>query len=110
MRIILLIYLKYGGDNSVLNYIIKVKQTPFILNKVVDNLNSNSSNDALSAKQGNILKNLLNEGGVRNYEKLTSKPQINNIILSGNRSLEDLGICELTEEDIKEIFGEESYE
>lgn len=99
-----------GGDNSTLNYIIKVKQTQFILNKVIDSLNSNSSNDALSAKQGNILKNLLNEGGVRNYEKLISKPQINNIILSGNRSLEELGICELTEEDIKEIFGEESYE
>ena len=94
----------------VLNYIIKVKQTPFIQNKVIDNLNSNSSSDALSAKQGNILKNLLNEGGTRNYEKLISKPQINNIILSGNRSLDEIGICELTKEDIKEIFGEESNE
>lgn len=31
-------------------------------------------------------------GGTRNYERLTNKPQINDVELVGNKSLEDLGI------------------
>jgi hypothetical protein len=31
-------------------------------------------------------------GGVSDYNDLTNKPQINNVTLSGNKSLQDLGI------------------
>ena len=60
---------------QVTNYIIKAKQSAGLVATVVDNLNSSSTTDALSAKQGNVLKrkvatlyatsDILNEG----YEK-----------------------------------------
>lgn len=46
------------------NYIIKAKQTPGVVAKAIDNLNSTSATDALSANQGRLLNdrlsNLLN--------------------------------------------------
>lgn len=43
----------------VLNYIIKAKSSSYTLSKVIDNLDSNSSTDALSANQGRILNNAI---------------------------------------------------
>lgn len=43
----------------VTNYIIKAFQSAGTVATVVDNLNSTSTTDALSANQGNVLKNLL---------------------------------------------------
>ena len=44
----------------VINYIIKAKQSAPITSTVIDNLNSTSAIDALSANQGKVLKDLLN--------------------------------------------------
>lgn len=44
----------------VINYIIKAFQSAGTVATVVDNLNSTSTTDALSANQGNVLKELLN--------------------------------------------------
>lgn len=69
------------------NYIIKATQSAGVVATVVDNLNSTSSTDALSAKQGNVLKrkvatlyatsDVLNEG----YEKTI---KLDNIISNTN--------------------------
>lgn len=71
----------------VTNYIIKATQSAGVVATVVDNLNSTSSTDALSAKQGNVLKrkvatlyatsDVLNEG----YEKTI---KLDNIISNTN--------------------------
>ena len=53
---------------TVANYIIKAFQSSGVVATVVDNLNSNSSTDALSAKQGKILNEKLNDTG---WESLT---------------------------------------
>ena len=38
------------------------------------------------------------------YEKLIKKPRINEVELVGNKSLEDLGIEECTNQDIDDMF------
>lgn len=45
----------------VLNYIIKAKSSSYTLSKVIDNLDSNSSTDALSANQGKVLNEKINK-------------------------------------------------
>lgn len=40
-----------------------------------------------------------------NYEKLTKKPRINEVELVGNKTLEELGIEECTNQDIDDMFG-----
>lgn len=42
-------------------------------------------------------------GGTTNYNALSNKPQINGVTLSGNKSLDDLGIA--AEEDIPDVSG-----
>ena len=44
-------------------------------------------------------------GGVSNYEQLTNKPAINDVTLSGNKTIEDLGVRELTNLEIAEIIN-----
>ena len=44
--------------------------------------------------------------GVLSYEDLVDKPKINSVQLSGNKTLEDLGINELTEENLNEFLNE----
>lgn len=62
------------------NYIIKANQSSGVLATVVDNLNSTSSTDALSANQGKVLKELL-EGTVL-YESETGLNQTTPIPLT----------------------------
>lgn len=49
-------------------------------------------------------------GGTTNYNELTNKPQINNVELAGNKTLEDLGIQPagdyLTDETLLDNFVE----
>ena len=58
---------RYGNENvntninnlqpyQVQNYIIKAKQSAGVVAQVIDNLNSTSTTDALSSKQGNVIK------------------------------------------------------
>ena len=46
--------------------------------------------------------------GTRNYEELDNKPSINDILLVGDISFEDLGLLPITTEMIDEIFDDES--
>lgn len=39
------------------------------------------------------------------YEKLIKKPRINDVELVGNKTLEELGIEECTNQDIDDMFG-----
>lgn len=57
--------------NNNLNYIIKAAQSATITSTIIDNLNSTSSTDALSANQGNVLKELLD--GTVLYENPAGK-------------------------------------
>lgn len=43
-------------------------------------------------------------GGTTDYIDLSNKPKINNVELNGNKTLEDLGIEEMTEDEVKEIL------
>lgn len=43
-------------------------------------------------------------GGTTDYEKLNNKPSINEVELSGDKSLEDLGISPLSNMDILNII------
>lgn len=43
-------------------------------------------------------------GGTRNYNALTNKPSINDVVLIGNKTFEDLGDMPLTNLEIKEMF------
>lgn len=40
-----------------------------------------------------------------NYTKLKNKPQINGVVLEGNKTFEDLGIYTLTEREIENIIN-----
>lgn len=54
---------------------------------------------------------ILNSGGggggsgTDNYNQLSNKPKINDITLSGNKSLEDLSVEPLTAAEIQEMFN-----
>lgn len=41
----------------------------------------------------------------KDYEKLIKKPRINEVELVGNKTLEELGIEECTNQDIDDMFG-----
>lgn len=43
-------------------------------------------------------------GGTLNYNALTNKPSINDVVLMGNKTFEDLGDMPLTNLEIKEMF------
>jgi len=44
-------------------------------------------------------------GGTIDYEKLNNKPSVNGVELSGDKSLEDLGISPLSDSEIMEIIN-----
>ena len=44
------------------------------------------------------------EQGTMNYEELENLPSINGVVLLGDLTLSDLGICEAQESDIEELF------
>ena len=44
------------------------------------------------------------EQGTSNYEDLENLPSINGVVLIGDMTLADLGICEAQESDIEELF------
>lgn len=44
-------------------------------------------------------------GGTTDYEKLNNKPSVNDVELSGDKSLEDLGISPLSNSEIMEIIN-----
>lgn len=44
-------------------------------------------------------------GGTTDYEKLNNKPSINDVELSGDKSLGDLGISPLSDSEIMEIIN-----
>ena len=44
-------------------------------------------------------------GGTTDYDELNNKPRINNVELSGDKSLEDLGISPLSDSEIMEIIN-----
>lgn len=43
-------------------------------------------------------------GGTKDYEKLINRPQINDVEVIGNKSIEDYGVKTLTNIEIKQIF------
>lgn len=60
-------------------------------NKLTAGNNITIENDVISATGGS-------SGGTSNYNDLSNKPKINNVELSGNKSLSDLGIATKTSE------------
>lgn len=43
-------------------------------------------------------------GGTSNYDLLRNKPKISNVELTGDKSLEELGMVPITKEEIKNMF------
>lgn len=43
-------------------------------------------------------------GVTNNYESLSNKPRINDVELCGNKTFEELGMIECSNQDIEEIF------
>lgn len=48
--------------------------------------------EVVEVEVANVIQTGGGEGGTTNYNKLSNKPQINGVTLSGNKSLSDLGI------------------
>ena len=42
-------------------------------------------------------------GGTSNYEALSNKPKVNGIELTGNKEFEDLGLVEMSNQELLEI-------
>lgn len=49
-------------------------------------------------------------GGTDNYERLRNKPSINKVVLSGDKSFEDLGVSPLSNLEIMNIINKASNE
>lgn len=66
------------NPHIVVNYIIKAKQSAGLVADVVDNLNSDSATDALSAKQGKVLKEMIENipAGTTSIVDVDSLPEI----------------------------------
>lgn len=43
-------------------------------------------------------------GGTSNYEVLSNKPRINDVELRGNKTFDELGMIECSNQDIEDIF------
>lgn len=61
--------------------------------------------DELYERAEELIGDLEEAGGIRDYEVLRNKPSINDVELSGNRSLPDIGVDALTNADILAIFN-----
>lgn len=61
--------------------------------------------DELYERAEELIGDLEGAGGIRDYEALLNKPQVNDVELVGNRSLEEIGVDSLTNADILEIFN-----
>lgn len=53
---------------------------------------------------GETLPVIKGGGGTRDYEKLINKPQIESVTLIGNKTFEDLGLEELSGDDLIRIL------
>ena len=95
-------------------YIIKAKQSAGLVATVVDNLESTSETDALSAKQGKVLNEKIDNAPKLIYTKVTSQSDangfdINDITLEPNKNyqISFVGIMHSTDTDtLKNIFIE----
>ena len=79
--------------------------------EVVDNLETQSSTKALSAKQGYLLNEKIKaisgvDGGTTDYKNLTNKPKINGVELVEDLTFEDLGLRSINDLELASIFGE----
>lgn len=88
------------------NFIIKAKQSAGLVATVVDALNSTSSTDALSARQGNILYNKIK--GTVVYENESSPVNTGTITLT--KSINDAIKVEITYKDNQNYCGVVVYE
>ena len=69
---------------------------------------TNNSNISGNINNPNDLTGLLNPitpQSVKDYNKLTNKPQINEIELQNNKNLEDLNVNKLTNKEIENIIN-----
>lgn len=64
------------------------------------NLEVNEENETIDLSLEDII--IISE---KDYEKLIKKPRINEVELVGNKTLEELGIEECTNQDIDDMFG-----
>ena len=64
------------------------------------NLEVNEEKETIDLSLENI--SIISE---KDYEKLIKKPRINEVELVGNKTLEELGIEECTNQDIDDMFG-----
>ena len=64
------------------------------------NLEVNEEKETIDLSLEDI--NIISE---KDYEKLIKKPRINEVELVGNKTLEELGIEECTNQDIDDMFG-----
>lgn len=53
-------------------------------------------------------EDIVDSGGVNDYEQLKNKPKINEVELEGNKSFEELGITPLTNMEILQIINKSS--
>ena len=94
----------------VVNYIIKAKQSVGVVATVVDNLDSNSTTDALSAKQGKVLNEKLTALKTYNAEEIDTGEiwidgkKIYRKVISFNLDNGDTNLIDLSSLNISEIF------
>ena len=81
---------------------IKMFTASFSADEETINAEYSSDEEDISADFGTVMRT---GGGVRNYERLTHKPSINEIELNGDKSFTDLGLSELTNIEIAEIVN-----
>lgn len=104
------------------NYMVEA-QINFVDHSVTkSNIESGIISSSLSSSfiQGNVARDLglreitltiepvqiISGGGASDYEELTSKPQINGVVLSGNKSFQELGLDEYIAEHKDELKGD----
>ena len=94
----------------VVNYIIKAKQSVGVVATVVDNLDSSSTTDALSAKQGKVLNEKLTALKTYNAEEIDTGEiwidgkKIYRKVISFNLDNGDTNLIDLSSLNISEIF------
>ena len=87
-------YLTEEADPTVPNYIKNITQNNIATwnnkqDKLISGTNIKTINEQSILGSGNIV---IEGGGIPDYSDLPNKPQINSVTLSGNKSLNDLGI------------------
>lgn len=74
-------------------------------NQLEGNISNNTINGEI--RTNSLVGNILASGGsgTRDYNVLYNKPQINEVELRGNKSLEDLEVLRLTNTDIEDLIN-----